>query len=586
MQLPRFTRASPRTTLLLYILIGILVLFTLRLFYLQVIRHSYYANRAFQTQVSKLTIMPERGKVYALDGTTPVPLVLNETVYTVFADPAEIEDKPAITRAMRDIAGGNLAKDYESLLDNKKSRYVVMARQLTRTQAEKLSAKKLAGVGLQKGTRRVYPEGQLGSQMLGYVNYDGLGQYGIEGALNTNLTGRPGLLQTVTDVRQIPLTIGQNDTSTPAVNGKDLLLSIDRNIQQQTEQLLKEGLEKAKATKGSVVVMDPNTGRVLAMANYPTYDANKYTEVEDYSRFQNGIVSDPYEVGSVMKVLSMGAGLDSGAVTVNSTFDNTGQVEVDGTMIRNVEEDPIYPNTSMTDVLQYSLNTGVVYVLERMGGGSVNKTAREKLHDYYANRYRFARLTGIEQAGETKGILIGPNEGDGRNIRYANMMFGQGMNITMIQSVAAFSAAMNGGTYYQPTIVKGILGADKTLDEQAPKVIASGVLSPDVSNTLRQMTYEGRHKGFFGNSDPAGYMVGGKTGTSQIIDPKTGKYSNDNSIGSYLGFGGTDNPEYVIMVRVEDSKLIGGYAGTLAAGPIFNELSNWMLKYLEIPPKN
>ena len=259
---------------------------------------------------------------------------------------------------------------------------------------------------------------------------------------------------------------------------------------------------------------------------------------------------------------------------------------MDGTVIRNVEEDPIYPNTSMTDVLQYSLNTGVVYVLERMGGGSVNQVARQELYDYYTNHYRFNKLTGIEQAFEANSILVGPNEGQGRNVRYANMTFGQGMNITMIQTAAAFSAAMNGGTYYQPTLLKGTLNTDGTVAEQAPKVVSTGVLSPQASDTLRQMTYEGRHRGFFGKFDPAGYTIGGKTGTSQIIDPKTGKYSNDNSIGSYLGFGGADKPEYVIMVRVEDSKLTTGYAGTVAAGPIFNELSNWMLRYLEIPPKN
>lgn len=586
MHLPRLSRASSRTSLLLYILIGILGLFALRLFYLQVVQYGYYKERAYQTQVSKLTIVPERGKIYALDGTTPVPLVLNETVYTVFADPQEVDDIPAISDALQSIAGGNLVDGYRSRLSDDKLRYVKVALNVSRSQAEKLRAKDLAGIGFQKGSRRVYPEGQLGSQMLGYVNNEGLGQYGLEGALNTQLTGKQGLLQTVTDVRQIPLTIGQDDTSTPAIDGKDLVLSIDRNIQQQAEQVLKEGLVKAKATKGSVAVMDPETGRVLAMANYPTYDANKYSEVEDYRLFQNGVVSDPYEVGSVMKVLSMGAGLDSGAVTVNSTFDNTGAVSVDGTIIRNVEEDPIYPNTSMTDVLQYSLNTGVVYVLERMGGGSVNQAARQKLYDYYANRYRFAQLTGIEQAGETEGILIKPNEGQGRNVRYANMTFGQGMNITMIQTVAAFSAAMNGGTYYQPTMIQGVRNDDGTVAEQAPKVISTGVLSPEVSDTLRQMTFEGRNRGFFGKLDPPGYTIGGKTGTSQIIDPKTGKYSDDDSIGSYLGFGGADKPEYVIMVRVEDSKLTTGYAGTVAAGPIFNELSNWMLKYLEIPPKN
>ncbi len=298
------------------------------------------------------------------------------------------------------------------------------------------------------------------------------------------------------------MTIGQDETSQPAVDGDDIVLTIDRNIQQQTENILKEGLAKAKATKGSAIVMDPNTGRVMAMANYPTYDAENYEKVEDYRLFQNGIVSDPFEVGSVMKVLSMGAGLDSGAVNVNSLFNNTGAISVDGTTIRNVEEDPIYPNTSMTDVLQYSLNTGVVYVLEQMGGGSVNQAARQKLYDYYTNHYRFDKLTGIEQAGEAESILVGPNSGDGRNIRYANMTFGQGMNLTMIQTAAAFSAAMNGGTYYQPTVIKGTLDDNGTVQEKAPKVVSTGVLSPSVSETLRQMTYEGRNKGFFNARRP------------------------------------------------------------------------------------
>ena len=164
------------------------------------------------------------------------------------------------------------------------------------------------------------------------------------------------------------------------------------------------------------------------------------------------------------------------------------------------------------------------------------------------------------------------------------MTLGQGMNLTMIQTAAAFSAAMNGGTYYKPTVVKGTVKEDGTVSEKAPEVVSTGVLSPDASATLREMTYEGRHRGFFGKQDPEGYTIGGKTGTSEIL--RNGQYVEDSSIGSYLGFGGADKPEYVIMVRVEDSKLTTGYAGTVAAGPIFNDLSNWMLRYLEIPPKN
>jgi cell division protein FtsI (penicillin-binding protein 3) len=220
-----------------------------------------------------------------------------------------------------------------------------------------------------------------------------------------------------------------------------------------------------------------------------------------------------------------------------------------------------------------------------MGGGSINQKARQTLYDHYTGNYRFGKLTGIEQAGEAKGVVPGPEGGVGKNIDYATLTFGQGMNLTMVQTTAAFAAAMNGGTYYKPTLVEGTRQADGSVRTQAPQVVAKDILKPEVSSTLRKMTYDARQRGFFGKSDPKGYTVGGKTGTSQIIDPKTGAYSDDNSIGSYLGFGGTDTPEYVIMVRVEDSKLTSGYAGTVAAGPIFNELSNWMLSYLELPPK-
>lgn len=587
MQRTLFTGSNARSTFLIGFIAVIMAVFVVRLFYLQVIQHGYYVNKAYQTQVSKLTIVPERGKIYAMDGRATVPFVLNETVYTAFADPQEVTSPTKVMAVFRDIAGGNLVDGYEHRLDDKISRYVPIAKQLNRLQADMIRKKNLAGVGLQKGMRRVYPEASMASQLLGYVNNEGKGQYGLEGALDTRLKGTPGILHTVTDVRQIPLTIGENDTRQDAVDGDDLVLNIDRNIQLRAEQVLKDGLKRAQATKGSVLVMDPNTGAVLAMANLPTYDPAKYTEVDEksYGVFQNGIVSDPYEAGSVIKTLTMGAGLDSGAVTVNSLFNNKGFVEVDNTLIKNVEEDPIYDNTSMTDVLQYSLNTGVVHILEQMGGGTINRTAREKLHDYFVNRYRFAQPTGIEQAGETEGIIVGPNEGDGRNIRYANMTFGQGMNVTMIQTAAAFSATINGGTYYQPRLVKGVMGENGIIKEQAPRVVASGVLSAKTSAELTEMIYQGRQRGFFGKFDPPGYRIGGKTGTSQVIDPKTGKYSDDNSIGSYLGFGGSDAPRYVIMVRVEDSKLKTGYAGTVAAGPIFNELSNWMLSYFEIKPR-
>jgi len=347
-----------RTRILGVGLLVMVAIFVVRLFYIQVIKHDFYETEAYKSQVTKFTIQPKRGQVYAMDGHDTTPLVLNESVYTVFADPQEVKDPDKIARTMRRIAGGNVLSGFEENLTSSKLRYVVMARQVSRAQAELIKRENLSGVGLQEAHRRVYPEGQLGAQMLGFVDSEGKGQYGLEGFLDKRLTGTPGQLQAVTDVRRIPLTIGSGDVRQAAHDGDDLVLSIDRNIQAQAEQVLKAGLDKAHATKGSMLVMDPQTGAVMAMANFPTYDPAKYNEVTDYSVFQNSIVSSPYEAGSVLKTLTMGAGIDSGAVSANSTYNNTGKVQVDDTTISNVEEDPIFPNTTMTDVLQYSLNTG------------------------------------------------------------------------------------------------------------------------------------------------------------------------------------------------------------------------------------
>jgi len=219
-----------------------------------------------------------------------------------------------------------------------------------------------------------------------------------------------------------------------------------------------------------------------------------------------------------------------------------------------------------------------------MGGGSMNRASRDTLYRYYHDQYRFGQLTGIEQTGESAGIIIPPTEQEGNNVRYANMVFGQGMDQTMIQTAAAFSAEINGGTYYQPRLVAGIREDDGDVTEKEPVVVKNNVLSPQASQQARDLIWQGRKTGFFGKFDREGYMIGGKTGTSQVIDPKTGEYSDTDSIGSYLGFGGVETPQYVIMVKVDNAK-IGGYEGTTAAGPIFNDLNNWMIDYLKLQPK-
>lgn len=549
--------------------------------------HGYYDNEAMKEHTTKFTLPAQRGEIYAKDGSDNItPLVLNEASYTVYADPRYVKDADKTAEALRRIAGGNVVDNFEDGLRNKSLQYTVLARQISQQQADLLTKEQLPGIGMQEQDKRVYPEGSLAAQVLGYVNNDGNGQYGIEQALNGDLAGKPGLLKAITDVRGIPLSVGGNNVQESAQNGKDIVLSIDRNVQNYVEQELKDGLDKVHAKHGSVIVMDPTTGKVMAMANLPTFDPAKYYEQSDYSAFQNAVVTQPYEAGSVVKTFTMAAGLNENVVTPTSTYNNTGSLTIDGATVRNVLQN-VNGTRNMMEVFEYSLNTGAVYVLQQLGGGNLDQAGRQKLFGYFTDHYMFGKKTGIEQAGEAAGELIAPDQGEGNNIRYANMTFGQGMDNTMVQLAAGFSAIINGGTYYRPTVVDGYVGSDGSESTKAPQVIKSNVIRPEVSRELNDMMHEARRLSIPGK-DKAGYYVAGKTGTAQIIDPKTGAYTDKNAIGSYLGFGGNSNttPRYVIMVRVTDAQVSdAATAGGVAAAPIFANISNWLLDYLHVQPK-
>lgn len=560
------------------------VIFIARLFYLQISQHSYYEAEALKEHVSKFTIRAERGLIYAHDGPSKyAALVLNEPVYTVYADPRYVEDSAKVADSLRRIAGGNTIDQFESGLQDKTRQYAVLARGLNKTQAELLKKEDLRGVGLQQGDKRVYLEGRLAAQVLGFVNGEGQGQYGIEQGMNQELSGSDGLLKAVTDVHGIPISVGQENIQTPPKNGKNLVLTIDRTIQHTAERMLLDGLHRAGATKGSVLVLDPNSGAVLAMANWPSYQPAAFQKVTDYQVFQNRAVSDPYEPGSVIKALTMGVGLNERVIEPGSTYNNTGSVKVADAVIKNVLQ---YPRgaITMTQVLQYSFNTGAVHVLQALGGGAITSSAKHKLYDYFTQHYFFGKPTGVELANEVPGVVTSPDDPNGGPVTYANMTFGQGVTMSMLQVLSAFAADVNGGTYYTPQVVDGYLGDNNQFVDKSPVIRKGDVISPAASAKLRQMLHIARTLGPVGHGDKPGYMIGGKTGTAQVYDPKIGNYSPTATIGSYLGYGGRDKPRYVIMVRVDDST-IGGYSGSAAAAPIFTQLSNWLINYLQIQPR-
>ncbi len=562
------------------LLLVMMALFVVRLFYLQIIKHDDYVAQATAEQVKPLTIPAKRGLIYAMDGDTPVQLVMNQTVYTLFVDPATVTQPDKVKDVVRRVAGGNLRSNIDKLIAKKETRYQIIGTKLSRQQAEMIKKENLKGVGFQEVSQRVYPEGGLAAQTLGFVNAEGAGQYGVEESLNDRLTGHDGLLKSVTDISGVPLTIGNQNINKPAKNGDNIALTIDRNVQAYTEKALAAGLERSHATHGSVVVMDPQSGKVMAMANLPTYKPAEFTKVTDADAFNNPVITKPYEPGSDIKTFTMATGLDKGVIQPDSTYNNTDYIKVEDRTITNATKGQTGPITMQT-ALNYSLNTGMVTVAQRLGdGNSITLGARQSLYDYFHNRFGFGQKTGIELAGEQAGIIISPDRVEGNAVRYSNMTFGQGMDLTMIQVASAFGALVNGGTYNYPTIIAGTVAKDGSLTPAPQKAPRTGVISAATSEKIHQMIHTARTT-FYAKNDKPGYDIGGKTGTSQTIE--NGKYVDNQTIGTYLGYGGDTTPRYVIMVEVSGKNM--NLQGNKDAMPIFTDISNWMIDYLKLQPK-
>jgi cell division protein FtsI/penicillin-binding protein 2 len=505
---------------------------------------------------------------------------MNQTIYTVFADPQITTDDGKIIDTIRRIAGGNARAELEKLLENKESRYQILATRISRIQADKIKAENLHGIGFQEESQRVYPEGSLAAQILGFVDYGGVGRYGVESELNDRLIGVDGMLQSVTDISDVPLTIGNNNINRPAVDGENIVLSIDRNVQSYVEQALTDGLNRTGATKASAIVMDPQTGKIMAMANMPTYSPAEFNKVEDPALYNNGVVSAPYEPGSDVKTLTMATGIDKGVVTPDSTYVNNDYITVDDRVISNATFGQTGTIT-FQHALNWSLNTGFVTVAERLGDGkNITREARDIMYDYFYNRFHLGQLTGVEVAGEATGTIISPADEDGNAVRYSNMAFGQGMDATMIQVAAAFCSIVNGGNYYKPSILAGTIN-DKGIFVSNNLVAPSNPISKSTADQVRGMTYVARTTNFPGIDKP-GYYIGGKTGTSQVV--RDGVYSTDETIGTYLGYGGSeDTSRYVIMVQVSGDHI--ELQGARDAMPIFTDISNWILDYFKLQPK-
>lgn len=574
--------ANHRLRLWYGVLVLIVAVFIVRLFYLQIIKHDHYKSQALQRQLKQYSIEAERGSIRAYNGSHTIPLVLNEKLYTLYADPALVKDAASAADKLSSVTGGD-KNDYARLMKTAKTRYVVLAKRLSEEQKGRVAKLELPGVGTQAVNYRIYPQGTLAAQLLGFVNHEGKGAYGIEEALNKELAGTPGMLKAITDARGVPLVASRDNVQIDPKPGSDIVLTIDLAMQKQLERILKEGLDKAKSQSGSALIMDPHTGAVKAMANWPSYDPAKYYEVEDAGLFNNPAVSSPLEVGSIMKTLTVSAALDQKAVAADTTYYDPGKWKLDGHNVTNIEEVGGPATHNIADILNLSINTGATWLLMQMGGGEINQQARQRWHQYLVDHYRFGKKTGIEQGYEASGLVPDPNKGFALSLTYANTSFGQAMTATPLQMAAAISSVLNGGTYYQPRLIDRIVMENGQEKVKKPVVLKTNVVAKQVGVDLKRMMEYVVAEHTFNPRLPAGYSIGGKTGTAQIANP-AGGYFADRFNGTYLGFVGGDKVQYVIAVKVDDPK-IGGYAGSGAAQPIFGSIAHMLIGNFNVQAK-
>ena len=589
---PSFKLAVPsanrRINVWYAVLIFILIIIVGRLFYLQIVEHDHYRAAAIADQQKEYTIPAERGIIEARQAGQTIPIVLNQKLYTLFADPTFIKNA-AVTAEKVAVVTHASTSQYQQLMQTKNTRYVVLAKKLTEAQNQQILGLKLPGVGTQAQDYRTYPQGSLSSQILGFVNNDGQGEYGVEQAMNTQLAGKPGLLKAITDANGVPLVANRDNTQTNPVNGSNIVLTLDMGMQAQMEKILADEYQKTKSKGLSAVIIDPNTGQVKAMANYPTYNPSQYQNVTDQSVFQDAAVANAIEPGSSMKNLTTAAALDMGVIQPNTTFYDPAHWVVDGFNITDIEEDGGAGTKSIGDILNLSLNTGATWMLMQMGGGQINQQARTRWHDYMVNHYQLGKATGIEQGYESAGFVPSPTDGYALDLTYANTAFGQGVTLTALQMASALSSVINGGTYYQPQLVSQVVSSSGKVTMEQSTVVRKNVVKPQVSQEMQSlMEYVvAQHLnpgGFTYLNFPSNFIVGGKTGTARVANP-AGGYYNDKFNGTYAGFVGGDKPQYIIIVyNIEPN--VAGYAGSYGGQPVFADLAHMLINGSYVTPKS
>ncbi len=570
----RFTNFSStgRITFLGGIFLFLFAALVLRLGLLQVTSAQYYRGLAEDQHALFAKLIPLRGEIKVSDALSPesIPVATNIAAPLVYASPKEISNPANVAHVL----AGILSLDEADLLlklSNKTKVYVVIKHRLLEKEQDAIKSAGLSGIHFDTETVRYYPEHQFLSHVVGFLGYkaDGgvnpLGVYGLERQYDKVLAGTAGKISSGGANRWF---FGNQADFLPAKNGNQLLLTIDKSIQLEVEQVLKKAVETNLADGGCVVVMDPKTGRILAMATDPSFDPNLYAQVKDLSVFSNLCTSGNYEPGSVFKAVTMAAGLDTGVVTPDTTYTDSGQVVVDGYTIKN-SDNKAHGVQTMTQVLEQSLNTGVIFVKEKIG----NSTFLD-----YVKKFGFGQTTGVDLPEATGNMnnLKGAIE-----VNFDTASFGQGISVTPIQMLRAYAAIANGGRLPTPYVVGAEITPEGKTIETTP-IFSSPVITQKTATTLSAMLVSVVENGHGKKAKVSGYYVAGKTGTAQVVKKGGGGYDPNNNIGTFVGFAPVENPKFVMLVRVNHPRTVQFAEST--AAPAWGEIARFLLSYYNVPP--
>ncbi len=569
-------KTPPRFRILKLIFMFAAVIIFWRLFILQIFTHKYYVELASGQQDIYKELEPERGEILFRDGKTGqlYPLAVNQNFYNVFAEPKNIEQKEVRGYAYKLAPLLEMTEDeIMAKLSKKDDPHEPLKSKISEETYKKIKELNLPGIGADKTPVRFYPEKDVGGQILGFVGEDESGErrgkYGIEGYFDNELKGEKGFMKSERDALGRLLFVG-DFTIEEARRGFDIVLTLDRNIQFFACQKLKEAVARHGADGGTVIILNPLTGAILAMCSAPNFDPNEYNKIKDISVFNNPAIFYQYEPGSIFKVVTMSAGLDLEKVNPNSMYNDSGEVKIGSHTIQNSDLKS-YGTQTTTQVLEKSLNTGAVFVARRVGA----KDFRQ-----YVENFGFGSPLGLELQKEVSGDTSSLREKN--EIYLATASFGQGISVTPLQIVSAFAAIANGGVLMKPYIVEEIKKSDGMVLKTGLKEIRK-VISERTSNLLGAMLVSVVERGHGKRAGVAGYFIAGKTGTAQV--PKKGGrgYEEGVTIGSFAGFGPVNNPIFAMMVKIDNPKDVQWAEST--AAPVFGEIAKFLLQYFEIPPE-